>query len=145
MEKQYPVRIGNDDDYLKVPRGAPFGEPPPSRNPENPFAHSANITISVPESVEVRLVDASTLSDYEVWFFFASLLGSAVIGFFVACLQAPPTERGVFIVINLVFLLLFVFALGMTLSKRHKIKARTRQVRYRIGEEVQDERGQEIA
>ena len=89
----------------------PFGEHPPSRSPKNPFAHSANITLSVPESVEVRLVDASTLSDYEVWFFFASLLGSAVIGFFVACLQAPPTERSVFIIMIIIFLLLFVFAL----------------------------------
>ena len=141
MEEQSPVRIGNDDDYLKVPERVPFGEHSPSRNLENPFA----ITLSVPESVEVRLVDASTLSDYEVWFFFASLLGSAVIGFFVACLQAPPTERGVFIIMTIIFLLLFAFALGMTVSKRHKIKAKTRRVRYRIGEQVQDEGGQEIA
>ncbi len=139
MEEQSPVRVGNEDDYPKVPRRAPSWEHPRSRSPENPFAHSANVTISVPESVEVRLVDASTLSDYEVWFFFASLLGSTWMAFFVACLQAPPTQRDIFIIIDIVFLLLFVFALGMTLSKRHKIKARTRQVRYRVGDQVQDE------
>ncbi|WP_422450691.1 hypothetical protein [Endozoicomonas sp. ALB091] len=53
-------------------------------NSSNPLASASNITVTVPESVGVKLVDASTLGDYEIWSLLTSILSSAVVGFFVA-------------------------------------------------------------
>jgi len=34
---------------------------------DNPLARGLNITVSIPETVEIRTVNASVLADYEVW------------------------------------------------------------------------------
>lgn len=62
------------------PREGPLS--PESEPSDNPFAKGLNVTVSVPQTVEVRMVDAAALSDYEVLFFISSILGSAVVGFF---------------------------------------------------------------
>lgn len=106
----------------------------------NPFAHSANITVSVPETVDIRLVDASALADYEVWSLLTSILSSAVVGFAVAYLQARTAfERTQHLVITLVFLCLMLVCAIMSWHKRRRISAKARQVRFRIGEPMPDD------
>jgi len=105
----------------------------------NPYAHAANITVSVPESVEVRLVDASALADYEVWVLLASILSSAVIGFLVALVQASDSERGRFIYITIVFAVLMLVCGAMAIAKRNKLSNKARKVRFRVGEAISDE------
>lgn len=102
----------------------------------NPFAQSANVMISVPETVEVRLVDASVLGDYEIWFFVASLLASAVVGFLVAFLQAEPAAANQLLATSLMFGALFLIAGGMTLYKRGKLHTRVKRLRFKVGEQL---------
>ena len=59
----------------------------------NPLAQFSNITVSMPESVEVRFVDASTLFDYEIWSLLTSILSSAVVGFLVGYFQADEGNK----------------------------------------------------
>jgi type III secretory pathway component EscS len=112
-----------------------------SRAPSaNPFAHSANITVSVPETVEIRLVDASALSDYEIWSFLTSILSSAVIGFGVAYFQATTAfEKSQHLSITLVFLCLMLVCAIMAWHKRKRLSAKARRVRFRVGEPMTDD------
>jgi VIT1/CCC1 family predicted Fe2+/Mn2+ transporter len=117
----------------------PSNKPPSA----NPFAQSACITLSVPDSVEVKLVDASALADYEVWIFLTSILSSAVTGFLVAVVQSPDTGRGQYIAITVVFLLLAVVCAYMAFSKRRKLTSKARRVRFRVGDAMpEDTRGE---
>ena len=112
----------------------------PSNKPPtvNPFAQSANITLSVPESVEVKLVDASALADYEVWVLLTSILSSAVIGFVVALVQATAQDKGRYSVIAAVFGLLMMVCAWMAIRKRRKLSSKTRKVRFRVGEPMDE-------
>ena len=111
----------------KVPPGA------------NPFAQSASITLSVPDSVEVKLVDASALGDYEVWIFLTSILSSPVTGFLVAIVQATEVDRGRYISITVVSGVLALVCGFMAFSKRYKLTSKARRVRFRIGDPMSDD------
>lgn len=113
----------------------PSSKPPTG----NPFAHTANITLSVPESVEVKLVDASALADYEVWIVLTSILSSAVTGFLVAIVQAPPLDQGRYSVITEIFGILMLVCAFMAVVKRRKLSNKARRVRFRVGEQIVDD------
>jgi len=103
----------------------------------NPLAHSANVTIIIPETVEVRLVDASVLSEYEAWSLITSVLGSAVVGFGVAFLQASAADAARYMGNLVVFSVLLVVS-GVTLViKRRKLHSKTKKLSFRIGEPVE--------
>ena len=110
----------------------------PSTQPRapNPFAQSSNITVSVPESVEVRLVDASVLTDYEVWSFLTSILVSAFVGFLVAWLQAPIETRTPYGAFTGVLVLLTFLTGGMALAKRRSLSKNTRKLRFSVGDQL---------
>lgn len=105
----------------------------------NPFAQSANILVSVPENVEVRLVDASALGDYEIWSLISSILSSAVIGFGVAYFQAPDSEKGSYLAIEIVWLSLLVICAITAIVKRRKLTAKTRRIRFRVGDAIPED------
>lgn len=105
----------------------------------NPFAQSASITLSVPDSVEVKLVDASALADYEVWVFLTSILASAVTGFLVAIVDASDAERGSHVAIAVVFLILALVCAFMAFTKRSKLGSNTKRVRFNIGTPMGDD------
>ncbi|GLS97883.1 hypothetical protein [Piscinibacter gummiphilus] len=113
----------------------------PSKKPptSNPFAQSASITLSVPDSVEVKLVDASALGDYEVWIFLTSILSSAVTGFLVAIVQAAESDRSRYVAITFVFGLLALVCGCMAFNKRHKLTSKARRVRFSIGDPMSDD------
>jgi len=102
----------------------------------NPFAQSSNITVSVPESVDVRLVDASVLADYEIWSLLTSILGSAVIGFLVAFLQADVVNKHLYGAVTGVFAILLVLAAAMAVSKRRALTKNTKKLRFSVGEQL---------
>ena len=90
---------------------------------ENPSSGDFNIALSIPEQIEVKMVDASTLSDYEVWFFVSSSLLSFFTGFLVALIQeADPKAQFILKIVTGLFLLLLIGSLIMTFMKRHRLK-----------------------
>lgn len=104
---------------------------------ENPLAKALNVTVSIPETVEIRMVDASVLADYEVWFFISSILASAVVGFFVAYLQSNCSIS--LLATTLVFAVLFVISFIMTFMKRHKLRKKSKDIKLRATEIVTKE------
>lgn len=60
---------------------------------ENPLSSSFAFQLTVPP-IEVKMVNAVALSDYELWLFASSLMFSAAVGFFVAYAQSFHTAGG---------------------------------------------------
>ncbi len=86
------------------------------------------VNVSIPEILEVPLVNTSVLADYESWFFMASILANAVVGFLVAGLESKSISL---LVTALVFSILFAVALIMAMVKRHKLRRRRKAVTLR--------------
>ena len=103
---------------------------------ENPFAHSSNITVSVPETVEVKLVDASVLADYEVWSLATSIIGSAVVGFLVAYFQSEESVKGIYGAVTLVFSTLMILSGGMAAYKRRALTKKSKKVSFGVGPQI---------
>lgn len=103
------------------------GELPPSQPSASPFDAAFNVTVTIPQSVDIRMVDASTLADYEVWIFISSVLSSAVVGFVVAAIQDPDDIQ--IKIIAIMFGGLFLVAAVMALTKRHKLSAKSKKLR----------------
>ena len=52
------------------------------------LAETINVTVSVPQFLEIKLVDSSVLKEYEIWSIQSSALFSIVIGVAVAIIQS---------------------------------------------------------
>ena len=84
------------------------------------------LNLSVPREIDVSLVNASVLSDYEAWIFIASLLANAVVGFFVAALT---NKDRLLMTIGFVFFVLCVTAIRMAFSKRRQMRSRRKRLK----------------
>lgn len=92
----------------------------------NPAKQAFNITVSVPEKITIKMVDASGLSDYEVNLFISSLSFGAFCGLAVATLQEAKSSSGLawpFGVMTGLSLVIFGTFLAMALHKRAKLTA----------------------
>ena len=108
----------------------------------NPVSSSLNVVVSVPESIEIRMVDASTLADYEVWFFISSVLASAAIGFFVAFIQAMEANLANSRQLGyttLVFVILLLISVLTTFSKRRLLRKQGRSIRLKATDQITEE------
>jgi len=101
--------IGNDQPTSQGQYNAPFA-----------------VNISFPESIVIKMVDASALNDYEFGLFVSSALLSATVGFFVGYLQANINDARMFGSVTILLGLLALSFLGWALSKRRKMAARSR-------------------
>ena len=114
----------------------------PDNNPEinkeaisNPLAEHLNITVSLPETIQVKMVDARVLEDYEIWFFISSLLFAVVVGFGVPFLQSCETAAGANTMLAAntgVFIILFGVSLIVALRKRHSLKCKSKEVTFKV-------------
>ena len=109
---------------------------------ENPSSGDFNISLSIPKQIEVRMVDASTLSDYEVWFFASSSLLSFVVGFTVAFSQeSDPKAKGIYGVVTLIFAVLLLACLIMTFVKRYYLRKKGKTVLLKTSRVVEKPNG----
>ena len=86
------------------------------------------VNVTIPETLEIPLVDASVLADYEAWHLMASVLANAMVGFLVAGLESDGISL---LATALVFSILFAVALVMAVVKRRKLRRKTKAVRLR--------------
>ena len=78
------------------------------------------VVVSVPQTLEIELVDSSVLKDYEVWSIQSSALFSILVGIAVAMIQSGwSSALGIF---GLVFLVWFGFSSGHAIKKRNQLK-----------------------
>ena len=99
---------------------------------ENPLARALNVTISVPDRIRIKMVDASVLADYEVWVLISSILASAVVGFLVAYCQNDQSSP--YLYMTIILAILFGISLLMTFMKRHSLRQKSRDVTLRATE-----------
>ena len=114
----------------------------PENNPEikkdattNPLAGHLNITVSLPDTIKIKMVDASALEDYEIWFFISSLLFAVVVGFGVPYLQSCEVSSWGDRILGIntgIFFVLFVLSLIIALRKRHALKAKSKEVNLKV-------------
>lgn len=104
-----------------------YRESPPS---ENPLVNALRVTLYIPETLEVRMVDASVLGDYEVWFLISSILAGGVIAFFVAYLQGDGSP--VFLGNTLFFVALLIISTKMAFAKRYELRRKSRDIELRV-------------
>lgn len=100
----------------------------------NPESQPFNITVSVPDQIKIRMVDASALADYEIWLFISSLLSSAFVGFVVPYVQSRETDspmQGPYLWTAVMFLILFLISLGMAIGKRRALRKKGRDFRLK--------------
>jgi hypothetical protein len=106
------------------------GSPPT----DNPVGDSLNIVVSVPDQINIKMVDASTLADYEVWVFMASILSNAVVGFLVAYSQAIDAKSSSTTYVGwtaIVFIALLTLAIGTALWKRSQLRKKSRDIKLK--------------
>jgi len=77
----------------------------------------------------IRLVDASVLNDYEIWFSISSLLFSALIAFLVAYSQNKTNST--LLLAGLVFAFFFIIAIIMAVNKRRQLMKSKEEVTYK--------------
>lgn len=97
----------------------------------NPVSSSLNIVVSIPDAIEIKMVDASTLNDYELWFFISSILASSVIGFLVALIQAEECNSSIcrpLGFMTLVLLILFIVSIATTVCKRRLLNKKGKSI-----------------
>ncbi len=88
----------------------------------NPIGNELQFELSIPEKIEIKMVDASSLNDYELWVFIASLLCNFLVGFIVACISNTIPEREfLYITISVIFGSLFAFSIFEVYQKRKKM------------------------
>lgn len=108
-----------------------FAQSPPS---ENPSAETFNVIVSVPEAIQIKMVDASALSDYEIWVFIASIVSNAVVGFLVAFSQALDAKSPSTTYIGwtvLMFVALFTISTITAFKKRRSLQKKGKDIRLR--------------
>jgi hypothetical protein len=103
--------------------GGALGEGP------NPVAQAMLVMVSVPDRIEVRMVDASTLSDYEIWGGLASAVLAFASGFFVAWFQ--DTAQVHFLAFTIILALIWLFAAVMAVRKRRQLLGKSRSITFR--------------
>ena len=101
-------------------------DPYSSEPSSDPLAGALNIMVSVPETIEIEMVDSSALSQYEVWALISSTLFSAVIAFLVAIVQSGVSFS--LMVCEIVFFVLFVITSIAAYQKRRQMKQKGKKI-----------------
>jgi hypothetical protein len=98
----------------------------------NPVQQAFNVTVVVPAQISIRMVDASTLADYEYHVFAASLFCSAAVGFLVPCVQEFRSNGDLaipFLFFSLLLIVLFIGAGSIAISKRRKLLTTGKEIK----------------
>jgi len=92
----------------------------------NPLA-GIDITVSVPETVDIKLVDARTLTDYEIWITIFTILASITTGFWVSFSgNTIPEKESLLIVISFVFTGLTIISFIIACIKRRTLRKKSK-------------------
>jgi hypothetical protein len=127
---------------MTTPSTSPSNPPPPQQDEVETYAGEEStqeptsgdfaVSVSVPEVIEIRMVDASTLSDYEIWFFASGGFLTFAVAFLVAYIQEmDPKVATVLLIVAVLFGVVFALFLIMTLVKRHALRKKGRTIQLR--------------
>lgn len=91
------------------------------------ITETPNVLISVPETIEIELVNSATLGEYEFRAFLASLFSTAVIGILVAIIQSGLSFPLGFC--GIVFVIPCVVCAISAHRKRQQLKQKAKKIR----------------
>lgn len=98
----------------------------------NPAKPAFNITVSVPEQITVKMVDASSLADYEMNIFVSSLAFGFFTAFLVPAIQESRADSQLatpFIAMTVLIGAILLAFLGMALNKRKRLNKTGREIK----------------
>lgn len=99
---------------------------------QNPIGDAFNIMVSIPDKLEIKMVNASILSDYEVWVFLSSLLSNGAIGFWVSyATNTNNNASGILFWNSVLFTVLFFVALFVALRKRYQLNKKSKDIKLK--------------
>jgi hypothetical protein len=103
----------------------------------NPLGDEMNIMVSIPETLEIKMVNAAILSDYEIWFFISSVLSSVMIGFWVAYIQNTNEMLSNILFWNSsAFSLFFLIAVIVAFVRRKKLNEKAKSVMLKASKAI---------
>jgi len=106
----------------------------------NPLGNAFNVMVSIPESLEIKMVNASSLADYEIWIFITTILSSASLGFWVAYFQNSNEATNELLYWNSIILsILFLTTLIVALAKRNKMNKKSKVVNLKATQSQNEE------
>ncbi len=95
----------------------------------NPLGDAFNVMVSIPDKLEIKMVNASILSSYEIWVFITSLLSNAVVGFWVSySTNNNPDISSVLFWNSIIFTALFLLTLAVALIKRYRLNSKSKNI-----------------
>lgn len=100
----------------------------PKDQEQNPIGNELNVEVSIPKRFIIKMVDVTSLNDYEIWVFIASLICNFLVGFVVATVSADAGVRGVYISFDILCAILLVLAIVMAVIKRKKMSIEKKSI-----------------
>ena len=99
----------------------------------NPIGSELEIEVSIPEKFEIKMVDASSLNDYELWGAITSVICNFLVGFLVAAISNTVTERSIVLwCITGIFSVFLIFAGYMTYKKRELMTIKKKTIKMGV-------------
>lgn len=99
---------------------------------QNPVGGAFDVSVSIPDKLEIKMVNASALADYEIWIFIASLLSNAVVGFWVAFSTNKDSAINSILFWNsFVFSALFLSSLIYSIFKRSQLTSKSKDIKLK--------------
>lgn len=100
---------------------------PKASNESNPIGEELMVEVSIPEKIEIKMVDASSLNDFELWSLLASIFCNFFVGFLVASISNTEEKRvGLYWSITGIFLAFSIFSIIMMVIRRKKMRVKTK-------------------
>ena len=91
----------------------------------NPLADALALQVAVPKVINVRMVQAEALSEYEAWIYLSSLFSSGFVGFLVAFVQGAnattPNRDWALFWLSTVLLIAFGICFAMARKNRKRM------------------------
>lgn len=99
----------------------------------NPIGSELEVEVSIPEKFEIKMVDASSLNDYELWGAITSVICNFLVGFLVAAISNTETERcGILWCITGIFIAFLTFSIWMTYKKRKQMTIKKKTIKMGV-------------
>lgn len=81
------------------------------------------VEVSIPSKISVKMVDASSLSQFELWGIITSVLCNFSVGFIVAAITNDVAEtKKLLWFVSIVFIVFTIFAFFWTWREKKKMK-----------------------
>jgi len=107
----------------------------------NPTGTNFSVNVSMPECIEIEMVNANSLSDYEHWGKITSVMSNLLVGFFVGYLTVDDTKtdvKQILLCLSGLFLLFVVYSIYTAWQKRKLMKSNTKKVQMLATEVVKE-------